>query len=336
MYILNYYATKIEDGRVILNTNTMKILVTGGAGFIGSSLVKRLVSEDHEVVVIDNFNEYYDVSLKRAREQELLVGATVLEGDFTDEAFLENVFSTYQFDVVCHLGAQAGVRYSVEYPEVYVHTNVRGTQLLLETMQKFGVKRIVYASTSSAYGDTSEVPFVEHAAADRPISVYAATKRAGEMLIHAYSSLYGIQATCLRFFTVYGPWGRPDMALFKFSKLMLEGKPIDVYNNGDMRRDFTYVDDVVEGFVRAIERPFSYEVINLGNSSPVALEAFITVLENEWGVEAQKNMMSMQSGDVHTTYADITKARTLLGYEPKTSVEEGVKNFVAWYKKFYS
>jgi UDP-glucuronate 4-epimerase len=313
----------------------MKILVTGGAGFIGSSLTKRLVSEGHEVVVIDNFNEYYDVTLKRARESELLTGALVLEGDFTDEVFLEKVFSEHKFDVVCHLGAQAGVRYSVEHPEVYVHTNVRGTQLILETMRKHEVKRIVYASTSSAYGEDTPVPFIEHAPADRPISVYAATKRAGEMLIHAYASLYGMQATCLRFFTVYGPWGRPDMALFKFSKLMLEGQPIDVYNSGAMRRDFTYIDDIVEGFVRAIERPLGYEVINLGNNNPVDLETFIETLEKKWGIIAEKNLMPMQAGDVKVTYADITKAKALLGYEPKTLVEEGIHNFVEWYRDFY-
>jgi UDP-glucuronate 4-epimerase len=313
----------------------MKILVTGGAGFIGSALTKRLVADGNDVVVIDNFNEYYDVSLKRAREKELLKGATVLEGDFTDEAFLERVFSKHQFDVVCHLGAQAGVRYSVEHPEVYVNTNVRGTQLLLEMMRKHNVNRILYASTSSAYGDTTPVPFVETATADRPVSVYAATKRAGELLIYAYVSLYGFEATCLRFFTVYGPWGRPDMALFKFSKLMKEGKPIDVYNDGNMRRDFTYIDDIVDGFVKALEHPLSYEIINLGNNSPVELDVFIKILEQKLGVPAVRNLMPMQAGDVKETYADITKAQTLLGYAPKTSVDEGVGSFVDWYHAYY-
>ena len=313
----------------------MKILVTGGAGFIGSALAKQLVTEGNDVVVIDNFNEYYDVSLKRAREKELLVGALVLEGDFTDESFLEKVFADHQFDVVCHVGAQPGVRYSVEFPEVYVHSNVRGTQLLLETMHKHGVKRMVYASTSSAYGDSSQVPFKETYPADRPISVYAATKRAAELLAHAYSSLYGMQITCLRFFTVYGPWSRPDMAMLKFAHLMKEGKPIDIYNNGQMRRDFTYIDDIVAGFVLAIQKPFAYEIINLGNSSPVELEVFISLLEKNLNVVATKNMMPMQAGDVHQTYADITKARELLGFEPKTSVEEGIAHFAEWYKSFY-
>jgi UDP-glucuronate 4-epimerase len=202
-------------------------------------------------------------------------------------------------------------------------------------MRKHAVTRIVYASTSSAYGESTPLPFNEEAPADRPISVYAATKRAGELLVHAYHSLYGIEATCLRFFTVYGPWGRPDMALFKFTELIRAGKSIDVYNGGDMRRDFTYIDDVVSGFVAAIERPQKYEIINLGNSSPVKLEDFISVLETEWGLKAEKNMMPMQAGDVQVTYADITKAQQLLGYSPKTSVTEGVKHFVAWYKTFY-
>jgi UDP-glucuronate 4-epimerase len=275
------------------------------------------------------------VTLKRARESELLKGALVLEGDFTDEAFLEKVFSEHKFDVVCHLGAQAGVRYSVEFPEVYVHTNVRGTQLILETMHKHGVENMVYASTSSAYGDSTESPFHENLPADRPVSVYAATKRAGEMIAHAYGSLYGMNITCLRFFTVYGPWGRPDMALFKFSKLMKEGSPIDVYNEGNMRRDFTYIDDIVDGFVRAIERPFKHEVINLGNNNPVELGTFIDILEEKWGMKANRNYMPIQQGDVKETYADITKAQTLLGYEPKTNVEEGIHNFVEWYRDFY-
>jgi UDP-glucuronate 4-epimerase len=313
-----------------------KILVTGGAGFIGSALTRRLLDEGHDVVVIDNFNEYYDVSLKRARVEALLSGAIVLEGDFTDEAFLEEVFSTHSFDVVCHLGAQAGVRHSLQHPEVYVHTNVRGTQLILEMMHKYAVKRIVYASTSSAYGDTREVPFRETQPADRPLSVYAATKRAGEMLIYAYHNLYGIDATCLRFFTVYGPWGRPDMALFKFTHAMMHDEPIDVYNSGEHRRDFTYIDDIVSGFVAAVYTPLPYEIINLGNGSSVHLLSFIEMLEKELGITAQKNLLPLQEGDVFETYADTHKAHELLGYTPKTSVAEGVKHFVAWYRAFYN
>lgn len=312
----------------------MKILVTGGAGFIGSALSLRLSNEGHEVIVLDNFNDYYDVSLKRARQRSLLKGVTVLEGDITDEKFLNEIFTKYQFEVVCHLAAQAGVRYSVENPSVYIDTNVRGTQLLLETMRQHNVMRMIFASSSSVYGNTTQVPFSENAPADLPVSLYAATKRAGELLAHTYVSLYGMHITCLRFFTVYGPWGRPDMALFKFSELIQKGKPIDVYNEGKLQRDFTYIDDIVDGFNSAIERPHGYEIINLGNGSPVALLDFIQLLEKEFGVTAQKNMFPMQEGDVFETYANTNKANALLGYEPKVTLEEGVRRFVSWYKEY--
>ncbi len=312
----------------------MKILVTGGAGFIGSALSLRLSNEGHEVIVLDNFNDYYDVSLKRARQRSLLKGVTVLEGDITDEKFLNEIFTKYQFEVVCHLAAQAGVRYSVENPSVYIDTNVRGTQLLLETMRQHNVMRMIFASSSSVYGNTTQVPFSENAPADLPVSLYAATKRAGELLAHTYVSLYGMHITCLRFFTVYGPWGRPDMALFKFSELIQKGKPIDVYNEGKLQRDFTYIDDIVDGFNSAIERPHGYEIINLGNGSPVALLNFIKLLEKEFGVTAQKNMFPMQEGDVFETYANTNKANALLGYEPKVTLEEGVRRFVSWYKEY--
>jgi len=313
----------------------MKILVTGAAGFIGSAVAKRLKEAGHEVVGIDNFNEYYDVSLKRERVNALLSGVTVIEGDITDRAFLQSVFSSHQFDAVAHLAAQAGVRYSLEHPEVYVQSNVVGTQTLLEAMKQHGVKQMVYASTSSAYGDSSQVPFKEDEPADRPVSIYAATKRSGELIAHSYAHLYGIDITALRFFTVYGPWGRPDMALFKFTDAILQGEPIDVYNNGNHRRDFTYIDDIVAGFVRALEKKLpGFEIINLGNGSPVHLLEFIEVLEKELGTSAQKNMLPMQEGDVFETYADTHKAHTLLGFEAKTSVEEGVKNFVAWYRSY--
>jgi UDP-glucuronate 4-epimerase len=314
----------------------MKILVTGGAGFIGSAVAQRLVTDGHAVVAIDNFNDYYDVALKRARVEALLAGTAVLEGDITDGSFLHTVFTEHDFDAVAHLAAQAGVRYSVEHPEVYVHANVVGTQKLLETMREFGVKRMVYASTSSAYGNGSEVPFRETASADKPVSIYAATKRAGELITHVYHSMHGFDVACLRFFTVYGPWGRPDMALFKFTEQILKKDPIDVYNYGDMRRDFTYIDDIVEGFVRALEKPLGYEVINLGNGAPVALGSFIEILEKEMGVTAEKNMLPMQEGDVFETYADTTKAKELLGFSAKTSIEEGVRQFVSWYRGFYN
>jgi UDP-glucuronate 4-epimerase len=314
----------------------MKILVTGGAGFVGSALSSRLLLDGHEVVVIDNFSDYYDVSLKEARVQALLNGAEVIKGDITNRSFLQELFRGHDFDAVAHLAAQAGVRYSVENPGVYVETNVVGTQVLLETMKEFGVKKMVYASTSSAYGNDTHPPFTETAPANRPVSIYAATKRSGELIAHVYHSMHGFDVTCLRFFTVYGPWGRPDMALFKFAKHIQDGEPIEVYNNGDMRRDFTYIDDIVEGFVRALEKPMGYEVINLGNGSPVALLSFIELLEKELGMTAQKNMLPMQEGDVFETYADTTKAKELLGFEATTSVEVGVKQFVQWYRDFYN
>lgn len=314
----------------------MQILVTGGAGFIGSALARRLCDDGHTVVVIDNFNEYYDVQLKRARERELLTGVEVVEGDITNKNDLYAVFSQYNFDVVCHLAAQAGVRYSVERPDVYVTTNVLGTQLLFETMKDFGVKRMVFASTSSAYGIQTETPFKENANADRPVSIYAATKRACELLAHNYHTQYGIEVTCLRFFTVYGPWSRPDMAMLKFAQKMTAQEPIDIYNNGDLKRDFTHIDDIVEGFTKAVQKPLGYEIVNLGNGSPVPLMQFVELLEKELGIPAQKNMLPMQQGDVYETYADTQKARELLDFTAHTNIEEGIRSFVDWYKSYYN
>lgn len=312
----------------------MKVLVTGGAGFVGSALARRLADAGHEVVVFDNFNEYYDVSLKRARQTALLGGIEVVEGDITSEPDLESLFAAHQFDVVAHLAAQAGVRYSVECPEVYVASNVRGTQLLFETMQKHGVKRMVFASTSSVYGTTTEAPFSEDSPADRPVSVYAATKRACELIAHTYYSLYGIETTCLRFFTVYGPWSRPDMAMLKFADLMTAGEPIEVYNNGDLKRDFTHVDDIVSGFEKAIETPLGYEIINLGRGEPTELLRYIELLEASLGVTAEKKLLPMQPGDVYATYAATDKAKDLLGFEPNVSIEEGIKTFADWYQEY--
>lgn len=313
----------------------MNILVTGGAGFIGSALAQRLCGEGHRVVVIDNFNEYYDPELKRARQQEFLSGIEVLEGDITDVNFLDIVFNEHSFDVVCHVAAQAGVRYSVENPSSYVLNNVLGTQLILEAMKKHEVKQMVFASTSSAYGTSTESPFTEAGKADKPVSVYAATKRSGELLAHSYHSQYGMDITCLRFFTVYGPWSRPDMAMLKFAQQMTQGEAIDIYNEGDLRRDFTYIDDIVDGFVRAVNTPLGYEVLNLGNGNPIELLSFITLLEQELGLEAQKNMLPMQQGDVYETYADTTKAKEKLGFEAKTDFATGIKKFVAWYQEYY-
>lgn len=313
----------------------MNILVTGGAGFIGSALAQRLVGEGHEVLVIDNFNSYYDVELKRARVDNLLKGVEVQMVDITDKHSLENLFNEHSFDTVCHLAAQAGVRYSVEAPEVYVNTNVLGTLILFEVMQKHNVKHMVFASTSSAYGVDTPAPFQESAAADKPVSVYAATKRSCELLAHNYYVQYGINTTCLRFFTVYGPWSRPDMAMLKFADKIMAGEAIDVYNNGDLRRDFTYIDDIVDGFVAAAAKPIGYEIINLGNGRPVELIRFIELLEQALGRDAKKNFLPMQIGDVYETFADTARAKSLLNFSAQVDFETGVKKFVDWYKAYY-
>jgi len=313
----------------------MKILVTGGAGFIGSATARRLTDDGHDVVVLDNFNTYYDKQLKLDRMEALIPNVHVANLDITDVDGLDQLFAEHAFDVVCHFAAQAGVRYSVEAPSVYVTTNVLGTQVLLETMRKHNVRRLVYASTSSAYGIDTPTPFKENVSADRPVSVYAATKRAAELLAYSYHKQFGMQVTCLRFFTVYGPWSRPDMAMLKFTQKITAGESIDIYNNGDLRRDFTYIDDIVQGFVLAIKTPLDYEVINLGNGSPIELLSFIELLEKALGKTAKKNLLPMQQGDVYETYADTTKAKELLGFEAKTDFETGVANFVAWYKQYY-
>jgi len=313
----------------------MKILVTGGAGFIGSALSARLLREGHQVVVTDNFNEYYDVELKRKRVAALIPTVPLYELDITDKAALLRLFSDESFDLVCHLAAQAGVRYSVEAPEVYVLTNVLGTQTLLEVMKQTGVSRMVYASTSSAYGVDTPVPFKESEAADRPVSVYAATKRSAELIAYNYFAQSNIETTCLRFFTVYGPWSRPDMAMLKFAQSMTFGQPIDIYNHGNLRRDFTYIDDIVDGFVRAVNTPLGFEIINLGNGTPVELVTFVELLEKELGIQAKKNLLPMQTGDVFETFADTHKAKKLLGFEAHTSFAEGIKSFVSWYREYY-
>lgn len=313
----------------------MKILITGAAGFIGSALAQRLQADGHEVVGVDNFNEYYDRTLKRNRVAALIPAITMETLDITDAAALDELFSRNDFEVVCHLAAQAGVRYSVEAPEVYIESNVLGTQILLETMRKHAVPQLVFASTSSVYGTDTPAPFKEDVSADRPVSVYAATKRAGELLAHSYFSQYGIQTTCLRFFTVYGPWSRPDMAMLKFAEKMSAGQPIDIYNHGDLKRDFTYIDDIVTGFVQAVKTPLGFEVVNLGNGSPVTLLDFVALLETELGITAEKNMLPMQTGDVYETFADTTKAKQQLQFSAETSLEQGIPKFVAWYKAYY-
>lgn len=318
-----------------MNDQIRKILITGGAGFVGSALAARLSHMGQKVIAIDNFNEYYDPRMKQDRVKNLLPNVPMVRMDLNDRPALNDLFEMHGFDVVCHLAAQAGVRYSVDAPHVYIDTNVSGTGTLLEVMKDHGVKRHVFASTSSVYGTDTPVPFQESAPADHPVSIYAATKRAGELLSYTYYVQYGIETTCLRFFTVYGPWSRPDMAMLKFARQMTNSEPIDVYNHGDLRRDFTYIDDIVDGFVRAVAQPLGYEILNLGNGHPVELMTLIERMEKEFGVPAEKNMLPMQPGDVYETFADTTKAERLLGFKAKVGFDVGVKNFVDWYREYY-
>jgi UDP-glucuronate 4-epimerase len=313
----------------------MKYLVTGGAGFIGHHLVLKLTSEGHQVTVVDSVNDYYDPTIKEARLKRFPDTVNVHRIDITDFEALDQVFKDGNFDAVAHLAAQAGVRYSLEHPEVYVQSNYVGTFNILNLAKKYNVKKVVLASTSSVYGTSKAMPFVETDLAPEPMSIYAATKRATEHLGATYHHLYDMDVICLRFFTVYGPWGRPDMALFLFTEQMMKGEPINVYNNGLMKRDFTYVDDIVAGFSLALEKGKGYEIFNLGNGTPVALMDFIKTLEGELGIEAKINFMPLQAGDVPETSADISKAKLHLGYEPRTNVSSGVKKFVAWYKEYY-
>jgi UDP-glucuronate 4-epimerase len=315
----------------------MNILVTGGAGFIGSAVVKKLVERGDEVVCIDNFNNYYNPKLKEDRVSKFLNGLNfkIYRTDIGDFQKLHQIFKQHQFDKICHLAAQAGVRYSLTHPFVYERTNVLGTLNLLELVKEFKIKDFIYASSSSVYGRNSKIPFSETDNVDKPVSLYAATKKATELIAHTYHHLYGINCIGLRFFTVYGPWGRPDMALFKFTKAILENKPIDVYNFGNMERDFTYIDDIVRGTVAALDSGLKCEIFNLGNNQPVKLDYFISVIEKILGKTAKKNLLPMQLGDVKRTYADITKAKEMLGWQPKIGIEEGIERFVKWYKEYY-
>ncbi len=315
----------------------MHILVTGGAGFIGNVFALKAVAEGHTVTVIDNMNSYYDRSLKEARRARLPDGVTFVEGDITDRALLLRLCEAQQFDAIGHFAAQAGVRYSLEHPEVYVESNYVGTFTILDVARLCGIKKIVMASTSSVYGDDTPTPFVETAPASHPVSIYAATKRGVEILAATYAHLYGMEITALRFFTVYGPWGRPDMALFSFTQKMLAGEQIPVYNNGKMRRDFTYVDDIVDGFYRTMTTSVpGYTIMNIGNGQPVELMDFIRHLESALGVEAKIDFKPMQAGDVHETYADISLAKEKLGYQPETDIAKGVNQFVEWYRNYYA
>ncbi|MFH1173045.1 MAG: GDP-mannose 4,6-dehydratase [bacterium] len=315
----------------------MNILVTGGAGFIGSHLVKKLIARGNQVIIIDNFNDYYDPALKEARINILLKGLDfkLYRSDIGDKESLRKIFQENKIDQICHIAAQAGVRYSIEKPDVYIQSGIVGTHNLLEMAREFGLKDFVFASSSSVYGNNQKVPFNETDNVDHPISLYAATKKANELQAHVYHHLYGINCWGLRFFTVYGPWSRPDMAPIKFAKAISQGQSIDVYNQGQHRRDFTYIDDIVSGIISALDNCQGYEIINLGNNQSVELEYFIQLLEDNIGKKAIKNYLPLQPGDVLETYADISKAQKLLNYHPQTKIEEGIKKFVEWYKEYY-
>lgn len=333
----------------------MKILVTGAAGFIGFHLSKVLCARGDEVVGIDNLNDYYDVNLKLARldllkPQQLF---SFQQLDIADRAGMAALFEQHQFDCVVNLAAQAGVRYSIENPAAYIDANLVGFGNILEGCRHSGVKHLLYASSSSVYGGNTKLPFSEHDNVDHPVSLYAATKKSNELMAHTYSHLYGLPTTGLRFFTVYGPWGRPDMALFKFTKGIIEGNQIDIYNRGDMIRDFTYIDDIVEGVVRACDDipqgdanwsgnnpdpavSFApYRVFNIGNNKPVKLMDFVEAIEKAVGQEAVKNFMPMQAGDVPATMADVSALQTAVDFKPDTSIEHGIQQFVDWYRCYY-
>jgi len=331
------------------------ILVTGVAGFIGYHLCERLLKEGHTVIGLDNINGYYDINLKMARLNQLgiseifehKVSISKIHGNnfhfiklsLEDKIHLPLLFKNYQFDVVCNLAAQAGVRYSIEDPMVYVESNIVGFLNLLECMRHSNVKKLVYASSSSIYGNSKNIPFNVNDKVDQPISLYAASKKTNELMAHTYSHLFEIQTIGLRFFTVYGPWGRPDMAMFLFTDAIFHNKPIKVFNNGELYRDFTYVDDIIEGVVLTLlndtEDKTPYKIYNIGNSTPVKLLDFITEIEECTGIEAKKEFLPMQPGDVEKTWADVSLLQEEYGYNPKTSIKEGISNFVNWYKKYY-
>lgn len=337
------------------HTHSDTVLVTGAAGFIGSHLAAKLIERGNQVVGLDNLNPYYDVNLKRARVDGLqsFDNFDFVQGDLTDYALVQDLFSNYGFRSVAHMAAQAGVRYSLTNPHSYVSSNVDGFLNILEACRAYPVDHLVFASTSSVYGANTKYPFSEHDNVDHPVSLYAATKKANELMAHSYAHLFGTPCTGLRFFTVYGPWGRPDMAAFKFMHNMLNDKPIEIYNHGHMERDFTYIDDVVEGVIQVLDTPAEpnehwsgqspdpatsyapYRIFNIGNSQPVDLMRFIQAIEHEMGFEAKKQYLPLQPGDVPKTYADTSNLQQAIGYRPQTSVEHGVKEFVEWYLGYY-
>jgi UDP-glucuronate 4-epimerase len=330
----------------------MHVLITGAAGFIGASLSLRLLERGDTVTGIDNLNDYYDVSLKEARLARLTPSQQFefIKADISDQGEMQSLFSENRFDAVVNLAAQAGVRYSIENPAAYIDANLVGFGHILEGCRRSGVGHLVYASSSSVYGSNTKLPFSEKDNVDHPISLYAASKKANELMAHAYAHLYGIPTTGLRFFTVYGPWGRPDMALFKFTRGILQDEPIPVFNRGEMVRDFTYVDDIVEGVARVIDRPAErsdgandpdrsasapWRIFNIGNSHRVPLMDYIHALEEALGKQAKRDLLPMQDGDVPATEADVTALESDFGYRPKVKVEEGIQRFVDWYRSYY-
>lgn len=333
-----------------------KILITGAAGFIGNFLSQRLLSQGWEVTGIDNLNDYYDPALKRGRLAQIPSSAafTFIQGDIAERPLMAELFAKHKFDVVVNMAAQAGVRYSLENPNSYVDANVVGFVNLLEGCRHSGVGHFVFASSSSVYGGNVRTPFSVHDNVDHPVSLYAATKKANELMAHSYSHLYGLPTTGLRFFTVYGPWGRPDMAYFLFTKAILSGKPIKIFNNGKMKRDFTYIDDIIEGVVRIINQPpkpdpawdkmnpdpasswCPYHIYNIGNNQQEDLMRYIEVLEDCLGQKAVKEFLPMQDGDVKETFADVDDLVRAIDFKPRTSIEEGLRRFVDWYKTYYA
>ena len=320
-----------------------KILITGGAGFIGFHLSKRLLDNNYQVIVVDNLNDYYDVNLKKERLKILkeYKNFIFIKADISNKDEIMKPFQEYNFDVVINLAAQAGVRYSIDHPDSYITSNIIGFFNILECCRTYPVKHLLFASSSSVYGKNKKVPYATTDKTDQPVSLYAATKKSDELMAYAYSSLYGIKATGLRFFTVYGPYGRPDMAYFSFTNSIINNKEIKVFNHGDMYRDFTYIDDIIEGIIRLIDKPpletdVPFKVYNIGNNNPVKISDFITILEKAIGKEAKKIYLPMQKGDVYETYADITDLKEKTGFAPKTSLAEGLKQFVKWYKEFYN
>jgi UDP-glucuronate 4-epimerase len=338
-----------------MNFQFNRVLITGAAGFIGFHLSMRLLKNGCHVTGIDNLNHYYDVKLKEARLEKLtsFENFSFYKMDISDKKSLEEIFNNTKYDVVVNLAAQAGVRYSIENPHAYVDSNIVGFVNLLEACRHNDVKHLVFASSSSVYGANTKMPFSVHNNVDHPVSIYAATKKANELMAHAYSHLYGMACTGLRFFTVYGPWGRPDMALFLFTKAILEEKPIKVFNHGRMQRDFTYIDDITEGVVRIMGRlpepdptwngdnpdPGTsyarYKIYNIGNNNPVELMEFIGVIEKVLGKKAKKEFLDLQPGDVPATYADIDDLIKDVGFKPETSIETGIKQFILWYNDYY-